>query len=192
MEITYQEEVFMREKAMKNLLYWSLASMVIFFGGFCSYYLVMQGNGSWLSFQLPSTFFFSTSVIVFSSATMLWAQKSIQKGQNRNATLGLFFTLILGFLFCATQFIAWSDLHSHGIVFSGKSSNISGSILYVITFLHFLHIIAGIIALLVTTFKVSRNRYSERSHLGISLCAIFWHFLDVLWVILFLLLYFNR
>lgn len=174
------------------MLYWSMASMSIFFGGFCSYYLVMHGNGNWLTFNLPSLFFISTALIILSSFTIAWAQKAIQKDDYKNAQTGMLLTFLLGLAFCITQIMAWKALYAQGVVFAGKQSNVAGSILYVITFMHFLHLVAGLMAVSVSLVKVMKKRYSADNYLGLSLTAIFWHFLDALWVILFLFLYLIR
>ena len=192
MEINYTIDKKVNEKAKKALLYWSLASMSIFFAGFCSYYLVMHGNGTWLVFNLPALFFISTAFIILSSFTLFWAQKAIKKDDYKNAQMGVLFTFLLGIAFSISQILAWKALYAQGIVFSGKQSNIAGSILYVITSMHFLHITAGLIALFVTLIKVMGKKYSSENYLGLSLAAIFWHFLDALWVILFLFLYLIR
>ncbi len=192
MEINYTIDKEVNEKAKKGLLYWSFASIVIFFGGFCSYYLVMHGNGTWLVFNLPSMFFVSTALIVASSFTMAWAQQTIKRDNYKAARMGVLLTFLLGLTFCICQILAWKALYAQGIVFSGKTSNIAGSILYVITFMHFLHIAAGMMALFVTLIKVIKRKYSSENYLGLSLSAIFWHFLDALWVILFLFLYLIR
>jgi len=192
MEMTYTLDKKTNEKAKKNMLYWAMASMTVFFGGFCSYYLVMHGNGNWLVFNLPALFFVSTAVIIASSLTMWWAQKSVAADRLSGAKTGTLLTFALGIVFCFLQVAAWKDLYGQGIVFAGRQSNIAGAILYVITSMHFLHIIGGLLALTVTSIKVLRGRYSSENYLGLSLTGIFWHFLGVLWVILFLFLYLNR
>jgi cytochrome c oxidase subunit III len=192
MEVNYTIDKKVNEKAKKALLYWSMASMTIFFGGFCSYYMVMHGNGNWMVFNLPSMFFVSTSLIILSSFTMVWAQNAIKKDDYNGARLGVLLTFLLGIGFSLCQFLAWKALYAQGVVFSGKQSNIAGSILYVITFMHFLHITAGLLALFVSLIKVMRHRYSSENYLGLSLTSIFWHYLDVLWVILFLFMYLIR
>ena len=152
----------------------------------------MHGNGNWLVFNLPAMFFISTALIILSSFTMVWAQNSIKKDDYKSTRLGVLFTFLLGISFCVSQILAWKALFAQGIVFSGKQSNIAGSILYVITSMHFLHIAAGLIALFVTLIKVIKHRYSSENYLGLSLTSIFWHYLDALWVILFLFMYLIR
>ena len=192
MEINNVSEQAIMASAKKQLLYWGMASMVIFFGAFCSYYLVMHDNTNWFVFNLPSLFFISTAIIILSSGTMFWAQQSAKNGQLATIKTAMLVTLILGIAFCVCQVEAWKTLYAQGVYFAGKRSSIAGSILYVITFMHFLHVIAGLLALSVTWINAVRNKYTTQNYLGLSLCGIFWHFLDVLWVILFLFLYYFR
>lgn len=192
MEINQVSEQATLAKAKKQLLYWGMASMTIFFAAFCSYYLVVHENASWLTFNLPVAFYLSTGMIIISSGTMYWAQQSAKKGNTGGIKTGLVITLLLGIAFCFSQIQGWKELYHNGIVLAGRTSNLAGSILYVITSMHFFHIVAGIITLLITLNNSLRNKYTPRNHLGLSLCGIFWHFLDVLWVILFLFLYYFR
>ncbi|MBS1647269.1 MAG: cytochrome c oxidase subunit 3 [Bacteroidetes bacterium] len=193
MEIEFSpQELVNIAKAKRQLLYWSMASMVIFFAAFCSYYLVIHSSGGWLSFNLPSLFYVSTAVLIASSATMYWAQNAIKTNNVTGVKMGLLLTFLLGLVFCFTQIQAWKDLAAGGIFFAGKQSSLSGSILYVITFMHFMHLVAGLIALLFTQIANLRKKYSPEKHLGLTLCGIFWHFLDILWLILFLFLWFFR
>lgn len=179
-------------KAKKNLLYWAMASMTIFFGAFMSYYMVMHGNNKWLEFRLPDTFLISTAILTASSLTMIWAQQSAKQNKIHLIQWGVLATLIMGIIFCYLQFIAYQELIESNIYFAGKNSNISGSILYVITFMHVVHLFFGLLALIVTYRNASKGKYSAENYLGLDLCGIFWHFLDILWLILFLFLYFNR
>lgn len=192
MENNPYSEKLVNEKAKKGLLYWAMASMTIFFAAFCSYYLVMMGNGNWLKYELPDLFLISTLVIILSSLSLLWAQKSVQKNEYPKVKIGVLLGLLLGVTFCILQINAWKWLYAHNIVFGGKYANVSGSIMYVITFLHFLHVLCGLIVLLWTGIKAFRKKYTADNHLGLTLAASFWHFLDILWVILFLFLFLNR
>jgi len=116
------------------------------------------------------------------------AKSSNKKG----IIIGLLATFILGLLFSYFQYVGWGELYSKQIVFGGKSSNASGSFLYLITFLHLLHLFAGLISLLVTLKNAIRGQYNAQNTLGLELCSIYWHFLDILWVYLFLFLYYIR
>ena len=115
-----------------------------------------------------------------------------KNNNNKGTVIGLLATFVLGLLFAYFQYSGWGELYSKNIVFGGKSSNASGSFLYLITFLHLLHLFAGLISLLVTLKNSIKGKYNAENTLGLELCSIYWHFLDILWVYLFLFLYYIR
>lgn len=187
-----KEEKLQHEKGRKFLLWLSMGGMSMAFAGLTSAYIVRKGAGNWLQFELPSMFYVSTAIILLSSVTMNMAVSAAKKGNFNNIRSFLIATLILGLGFVFTQFEAWSHLINQNIFFTGKTSNAAGSFLFVLTGLHMAHLAGGIIALIVTNIKSLKNKYTPENHLGITLCAIYWHFLDALWVYLFLFLYFIR
>ena len=181
-----------QRKAAKPLLYIGIVSIVMLFAGLTSAYVVRADNGNWLVFSLPNIAIASTAIIVTSSLTMFVAQRAIKKDNYMLTTLGLFFTLGLGVAFFFTQIQAWKELTAEGVYFVGKYSNASGSFLYLIALVHLAHMIGGLIALSVSLTKSLLKKYSSSDYLGIELTAIYWHFLDLLWVYLFLFLYNYR
>ncbi len=192
MDITQEERKEIKRKSAKPLLWISMVSMVMVFAGLTSGYVVRRADGEWLSFELPSVFYISTVLIILSSLTMLWASLEAKKGNQRNTVNGLLMTLLLGLAFGISQFIAWGALTDMGVYFTGEGVSASGSFLYVITVMHLLHVVGGLIALVVTLINTLRGKYTPENKLGLELCAIFWHFLDLLWVYLFLFLVFIR
>ena len=190
---TYKAELkAAQRKASKPLLWVGIVSIVMLFAGLTSAYVVRADNGNWLIFNLPDIFFISTAVIITSSLTLFLALKMAKKNNQRGMILGLLVTLILGITFTFTQFEGWRELTAKGVVFAGKYSNASGSFLYVLTGLHLAHLAGGLISLLVTLVNGLRRKYSAENTLGLELCSIYWHFLDILWVVLFLFLVLNR
>jgi len=185
-----------RKGAAKPLLWVGIASMVMAFAGLTSGYVVSRSSliekERWLVFELPSYFYISSAVIILSSITVIWAVKAIKKGNSKNAATALWITLILGVLFAFFQVLGWQTLHDNGVFFTGKGSNVAGSWVYAITFFHLLHMIAGLISLFYTTKKSSKGLYSSTNTLGIELAATFWHFLDIVWIYLFIFLLFIR
>lgn len=181
-----------QRKAAKPLLYIGIVSIVMLFAGLTSAYIVRADSGNWLVFSLPDIVLVSTAIIVTSSLTLFVAQRAIKKDNYTLTTLGLFLTLCLGVAFFFTQLQAWKELTSEGIYFVGKYSNASGSFLYLIALVHLAHMVGGIIALATSFTKALLKKYSSSDYLGIELTAIYWHFLDLLWVYLFLFLYFYR
>lgn len=162
------------------------------FAGLTSAYVVRANNGNWLIFNLPNAFYLSTAVIITSSITLFFALQMAKKSNNKGTILGLIVTFILGLVFTYLQFVGYGELLDKHVFFSGKSANASGSFLYILTFLHILHLVAGLIVVLVTLKNSIKGRYNAQNTLGLELCSIYWHFLDILWVYLFLFLYFIR
>ena len=179
-------------KAAKPLMYIGIVSIVMLFAGLTSAYVVRADNGNWLVFHLPSISIVSTAIIIMSSITMLLAQNAIKKDNYKMTTLALFLTLSLGIAFFFTQLEAWKELTAQGIYFVGKYANASGSFLYLIASVHLAHMVGGLIALSVSLTKSLLKKYSSSDYLGIELTAIYWHFLDLLWLYLFLFLYNYR
>lgn len=192
MTLSKEERHIIRQKAAKPLLWVGMISMTMLFASLTSAYVVRQQKGNWLQFDLPQLFYFSTAIIIISSVTMNWTLSSAKKNNFRNLKLSAFLTLLLGIGFVICQFKAWDALVDQKIFFAGKYSNASGSFLYALTGLHMAHLVGGILAVLVVWVKSLLNRYNSDNLLGISLCAIFWHFLTGLWIYLFLFLLFVR
>jgi cytochrome c oxidase subunit III len=190
--ISLQEKREIREKVAKPMLWLSMVSMFMIFAALTSAYWVRKEKGDWLQFQLPQLFYISTAIIILSSVTMNWVVSSAKKNDYKNIKTASFITLALGIAFVICQFKAWGILFDQKVVFAGKYSNAAGSFLYALTGLHLAHLVGGIFALLVVSFKSIQQKYNSEDMLGIRLCAIFWHFLDGLWIFLFLFLLFTR
>ncbi len=179
-------------KASKPLLWVGIISITMMFAGLTSGYVVRADNGNWLIFNLPNAFYLSTAVIITSSITLFFALQMAKKDNKKGAILGLLVTFVLGLVFTYSQFVGYGELMDKHIFFAGKSANASGSFLYVLTFMHLLHLFAGLIVVLITLKNSIKGRYTAQNTLGLELCSIYWHFLDILWVYLFLFLYFIR
>jgi cytochrome c oxidase subunit 3 len=191
MEIDIDEEMRQtRRKVAKNLLWLGIVGIIMLFAGFTSAYVVRQAKGDWQQFTIPFAFFVSTAFIVLSSATMNWALSSAKKNELKNIKNAMLLTLLLGSGFVFSQYWGWKSLINQHTYFTGPGSNASGQYFYIITFMHLLHLLGGIIAVLVVFFKALTEKYNANDFLGIELCAIYWHFLDILWIYLFLFLYF--
>lgn len=187
-----EEKRITREKVARPLLWIAIVSMIMAFAALTSAYVVRMEKGDWLHFDMPQMFYISTAVILVSSVTMNWTLASARKNDLKNIKLGALLTLILGLAFVFFQFKAWGVLVEQKVFFAGRYSNASGSFMYALTGLHMAHLVAGLMAVLVVWIKALRERYSSSDLLGIRLCALFWHFLGVLWIYLFLFLLFVR
>jgi cytochrome c oxidase subunit 3 len=181
------------DRSYKLLLLFAMVSMTMVFAGLTSAFVVSKSRVDWLKdFQLPSTFFYSTAVIIGCSVTFHLAKKAIQK-DNRNATTSLLLaTLALGILFVILQFAGFRQIVENGYYFTGSESSITTTFLYVVTVVHLLHLAGGLISLLIIIYNHFKQKYNSTQTLGIELGAMYWHFLDLLWVYLFLFLYFFK
>jgi cytochrome c oxidase subunit 3 len=177
-----------KEKTMKPLLWVGMISIVMLFAGLTSAVIVRKSDGAWLEFYMPSMFWVSTVLILISSLTMFLSLHFAKKSNFKAVKAFLAATLILGIAFAFSQFEAWDQLTSGQVFFTGSESNASGSFLYILTFVHLLHLLGGLVALSVVFFKSLKNTYKPKNLLGLQVCSIYWHFLDALWLYLFLFL----
>ncbi|MBL7923176.1 MAG: cytochrome c oxidase subunit 3 [Bacteroidia bacterium] len=169
------------------LLWLGIASIVMLFAGLTSGYIVRQAEGNWKFFEIPPVFYVSSAIILLSSVTMHLAVRAIKKDQLQDLKRFLIITLALGLAFVFTQFLGWNELVRNGVYFADRSTP-SGSFFFVISGLHLAHIAFGLLGLIITSAKSIRERYHSGDYLGISLCATYWHFLDGLWIYLFVFL----
>lgn len=192
MTISQEEKLNIRNRSAKPMLWLAIISMCMIFGGLTSAYMVRSADPGWFAFELPNIFFISTGVIISSSLTMLWAYMSAKKDNYAGVKMGMTLTLILGIAFIICQLMAWGTLVEQGIFLAGKNSSPAGQFLYVISFAHLLHLAGGIFMLIYVCIKSYKQLYYSKNLLGLQLCSIYWHFLDLLWVYLFLFIYLTH
>ncbi|WP_440879410.1 cytochrome c oxidase subunit 3 [Tenacibaculum sp. C7A-26P2] len=181
-----------RRKSAKPMLWVSMISMVMFFAGLTSAYVISMKREDWVSFGLPQAFYLSTIFILLSSFTLWLSQKALKKNQLPKSFILLVTTFILGLGFIWFQYIGFNQLKEMGLYFTGPESTVSTSFIIGITFMHVIHLIAGVLVLLVVIYNHFKKKYSSANMLGFELGAIFWHFVDVLWIYLFFFFYFIR
>ncbi|MCC9018433.1 MULTISPECIES: cytochrome c oxidase subunit 3 [Flavobacterium] len=190
---TAAEEKLRKAKSAKLILLFAMVSMTMMFAGLTSAFVVSKSRADWLkNFELPTAFYYSTAVILACSVTFYLAKKAIQK-DNRSATTALLLgTLALGILFVVLQFAGFGQIVESGYYFTGEGSSITTTFLYVVTVTHLLHLAGGLISLLIIIYNHFKQKYNSTQTLGIELGAMYWHFLDLLWLYLFLFLYFFK
>jgi cytochrome c oxidase subunit 3 len=193
MGMTINEHKERTSRSYKLILLFAMVSMFMMFAGLTSAFVVSKSRADWLKdFQIPTAFYLSTAVILSCSVTFHLAKKAIQK-DNRNATTSfLLATLALGILFVILQFVGFRQIVDSGYYFTGSASSITSTFLYVVTILHLAHLAGGLISLLIIIYNHFKQKYNSTQTLGIELGAMYWHFLDFLWVYLFLFLYFFK
>lgn len=179
------------DRAKKMMLWFGIVSLIMSFAGWTSAFVVSSSRPDWLSdFQLPSAFIISTIVIILSSITFFLAKHALKKDNKQLTTIWLLTTLILGCVFVFNQISGFQQIINLGYNFTGPTSNVTMSYIYLIAVVHIAHVVVGLICLLVVIFNHFRNKYNASKMLGFELAATFWHFIDVLWIYLFLFLYF--
>lgn len=187
-----QEYIAAKKKSAKPMLWIAMISMVMFFAGLTSAYVISMKRDDWVSFDLPNAFYVSTFLIVLSSITLIFSQRFLKSNKRTLSLVLLVVTFILGILFIWQQYIGFNQLKSIGLFFTGPESTVSTSFIIGITFMHILHLLAGVIVLLVVIYNHFKYKYNPQDLLGFELGAIFWHFVDVLWIYLFFFFYFIR
>ncbi|KRP27563.1 cytochrome c oxidase subunit 3 [Polaribacter sp.] len=193
-----QEQILQREyevakkKSAKPMLWISMISMVMFFAGLTSAYVISMKREDWVNFGLPDAFYISTALIVVSSLTLILSQRFLKQDKRQLSLLLVVITFFLGIGFVWQQYVGFNELKSVGLFFTGPESTVSTSFIIGITFMHVLHLLAGIIVLFVVIYNHFKYKYNSDEMLGFELGAIFWHFVDVLWIYLILFFYFIR
>lgn len=194
MEINVDQEHKERTtRSYKMILLFAMISIAMMFAGLTSAYVVSKSRPDWLDdFKLPSAFMISTFVILASSFTFHMAKKTIKKDERSKTTLFLLLTLALGITFVGLQFVGFGQIIEENYFFTGSESTVTTSFLYIVVLMHLAHLFGGLISILIIIYNHFKQKYNSTQSLGIELGAMFWHFLDFLWVYLFLFLYFFR
>jgi cytochrome c oxidase subunit III len=172
----------------------AVGSILMLFTALTSAYIVRSASGTdWRPITMPKVLWLSTLLIVISSVTMEISRRSLK--QQRDASYGrwLVFTAVLGLGFLASQVIAWRQLVRQGVY---MASNPYNSFFYLFTAAHGLHLLGGILALTFLLVRTRQKRTTidgELRRVGAADAAsIYWHFMDVLWVVLFFLLFYWK
>ena len=166
-----------------------IITIVMLFASQTSAYLVRRAEGNWTEFEMPSIFYWSTLVLIISSVLMFFAQRAAKSddfGKLKTYIAGAF---AFGTAFLVMQYIGWTQLQETGIYLKG---NPSGSFLYILTGLHAFHLISGLVVLIFALVAAFRTKIHSKNLIQIEVCSTYWHFLDILWVYLFVFLLYFR
>jgi cytochrome c oxidase subunit 3 len=201
-------DIALRNRVKKQLLWVALVSISMFFASMLSAFIVEKADvGNWKDFILPVAFTFdlvvaspssdwvvggsgivgyfliSTAIIIISSFLLFFIKPLLKKGKSVFSLV--FIVFILGILFTYFQIKGWQELTNQGVYLTGVGSNVAGSFLYILTLTHLLHLFGGLVGLCISTIKSKQNLYSINNYLGLELTTIYWHFLTILWIILY-------
>ncbi|HYP29503.1 MAG TPA: cytochrome c oxidase subunit 3 [Blastocatellia bacterium] len=172
-----------------------LASILMLFVSLTSAYIVRQTSGlsddagEWVRIRMPWELWVSTGMILASSVSFEMARRALRRNEYRRFNALISLTTVLGLAFLAGQVMAWRHLAAQGIYLS---SNPHSSFFYLLTSLHAIHLLGGLVALVYLTALAMRLRIGSRQRNAVEVTALYWHFMDGLWIYLFLLLFFWR
>jgi cytochrome c oxidase subunit 3 len=142
-------------------------------------------SSSWVHTAVPPLLYFNTLVLVTSSFTFELSKRALKREAASQFVRWLYLTTGLGITFIAGQLIAWQELAVQGIYIT---TNPSSSFLYLLTAAHGLHLLGGILALLYLAFRTRKIIINPRRRIAVDITAIYWHFMDGLWIYLLVLL----
>lgn len=170
----------------KFAMWVAIGAIVMMFAGLTSAYIVRRNGQNWLEFTLPSMFWYSTVIILLSSATMYIAVKSFKAREMARYRTFITITAILGLAFAVCQFWGFFFLNGHGVQLVGEGSNPSASFIAVIAGIHILHVLGGVVALLVVFIRAYSSRIKRYNVTGVEVVSTYWHFVGILWIYLFI------
>ncbi len=174
----------------KFIIWLFVVSSTIMFGGWTSYYIVFAGSkGKGHGLVLPDAFLYSTAVLICSSVFLFLASKALRNKDITKQKIFLWLTLVLGVSFGYLQVEAWSSLYQSGAALVNNNAAIS--VIYIVSGIHLLHIFGGICIILNALFGAYGNISFDKLQFRMEIAAIFWHFIDILWIYLYVFLLLN-
>jgi len=162
-----------------------LTAIIMLFAGLSSAYIVLRAVPAWQNIELPSLLWPNTAILLMSSIAIEISRRAVQRGDTQSMKRWLMVGGVLGLAFLAGQLAAWRQLVNAGVYLP---STLQSSFFYILTGLHGLHLLGGVIALGWLLSRAFNNRLSAVNHEPLKLCALYWHVMDALWIYLFLLL----
>ena len=167
----------------KFILWVAMGSIVMMFAGLTSAYIVKSNQPKWTTFEMPLTFWYSTAVIILSSLTVQMALKAFKEREMSTYRRLITITAMLGVAFVVLQCMGFAQLWNSGITLKGSGS---AQFMYVIFGLHGLHVMGGVIALLVMFFRAFSAHIRNYNSVPVEVVSTYWHFVDLLWIYLFI------
>jgi len=164
-----------------------LAAATMLFAGLTSAYLVLRGVPTWENLALPPLLWVNTVVLIASSLSLEFSRRSVERGKLAEMKRWLVFSGLLGAGFLAGQLIVWRQLVHAGVYLP---TTLHSSFFYVLTAIHGVHLVGGLGGLAFVLQKTFKGRIGPGQYEPLKLCALYWHFMDAVWIWLFLLLFF--
>jgi cytochrome c oxidase subunit III len=167
----------------KFTLWIGMGSILMMFAGLTSAYIVKKDSPGWTSFEVPRTFWYSTLVILVSSVTVQLALVRFKTREMKRYRNLMGATVLLGCLFVVLQWISFMHIWASGVTFRGSGA---GQFFFVIAGLHALHVLGGIVVLIVRFLKGYSRKIRTYNAIPVEIAATYWHFVDALWLYLFI------
>ena len=162
-----------------------LTAIVMLFAGLTSAYIVLRGVPAWQNIALPSLLWPNTVILLLSSVAIDISRRAVRRGDLQSMKRWLVLSGILGLAFLIGQLAAWRQLLNAGVYLP---STLQSSFFYILSGLHGVHLLGGVIAMAVVMVKAIQHKLTASEHEPLKLCALYWHVMDALWIYLFLLL----
>jgi heme/copper-type cytochrome/quinol oxidase subunit 3 len=166
-----------------------IVNEIMFFAAFIGLFIAYKNTPEMADFREafdPWLGIIGTSVLLFSSLMVVLGIASIQRGSKRGLMLFLLLTIVLGAVFLGIQATEFTLLHEHGYTLSTSPAT---SAFYVMTSFHGLHVLIGVLWAVGVLFVAWRRWFSPQKYEGVEIFGLYWHFVDVVWIILFMLIY---
>ncbi|TKC07538.1 cytochrome c oxidase subunit 3 [Pedobacter frigoris] len=177
-------------KPKKFIMWLFVVSSTIMFGGWTSFYIVFAASkGKGHGLVLPDAFMYSTGIILASSVCLFLAARGLRKGDISLSRIFLLATMVLGVAFGYVQFDAWKSMVNTGAVLTNNNAAIS--LIYIVSGFHLLHIFAGLCIVLNAFVGTYKEMSLEQRKYRMEIASIFWHFIDILWIYLYVFLLLN-
>jgi len=173
----------------KFTMWVAIGSILMMFAGLTSAYIVKRSQASWLMLEIPVIFWYSTAAILASSVTVHLSLRAMKARELMTYRRWLVVTAVLGVLFLVLQIAGFMQFEARDIRLIGAGSNASYSFLLAISGLHGLHVLGGVIALVVITIRAISSSVRNYNTVPLEVAATYWHFVDLLWIYLFI--FFN-
>lgn len=168
-------------------MWMGLAAIVMVFAAFTSALVVRKGvSNDWVATTLPRILWLNSLVLLGSSGALELSRHALAGARPEPFVRWLYVTVALGLAFVAGQLAAWRELASRGLYLA---TNPSSSFFYLLTAAHGAHLLGGIAALLHLVFRARRIAFAAPPHPAVEVTAIYWHFMDALWIYLLLFLW---
>jgi len=162
-----------------------LGVVTAIFGLLTAAYFIRMTYADWQSLPVPALLWLNTAILILSSVALQWARTSAGHQQADRVRRGLLAGGALAFAFLVGQFLVWQQLGSLGYFVDTNPSN---SFFYLITGLHGLHLLGGLVAWLRASLRLWRGAETDKIRMSVELCAVYWHFLLLVWLVMFGLL----